>query len=254
MAEHLDVGAQDSACRRSQLWQRWAPAPPRAVSRSETATTSCAWSPSTTPRAAPRTSGHVCRSPHTRGGRGPPEPAAARGADVAATLLLDEAAAEDYRRRGLRAFLIVPVMRDDRPEGILRLGHAHGPRSFDAPTVTFAEFMARYAGLLLSGEQAGLARHPEAGSPVDDDLATPEPSPAGEASADHTTRYAAGAGAPDTTQAWSAEEGLRRVALAAVTAQSGHPGVSFCALTLSSTDVSASSPAPPMEPAAGVAA
>jgi excisionase family DNA binding protein len=230
MSEHLDVGAQDSALRALA-----------AVAAQGAGATSCC--------IAVRDGDDVLRVVAVHDAEGGSTGIGARVSlsshpaeaevllsrrrlvvpDVAATLLLDEAAAEDYRRRGLRAFLIVPVMRDNRPEGIFRLGHAHGPRSFDAPTVTFAEFMARYAGLLLSGEQAGFDRHPEAGSPVDDDLATPEPSPAGEAPADHAGRYAAGAGAPDATQVWSAEEGLRMVALAAVTALSGHPGVSFCA-------------------------
>ena len=71
--------------------------------------------------------------------------------DVARTRLLARATADEFCRKGLLALLALPLDLDDGRVGVLRLGDSRGPHSFDLDAMTFAEFMARHAAILLCG-------------------------------------------------------------------------------------------------------
>ena len=134
--------------------------------------------------------------------------------DVARTRLLARATADDYCRRGFLSILALPVVLSDGRMGVLRLADSRGPHSFDLAAMTFAELMARHAGILLSGdphhEPATSPGATSAGGPGTGALPAPLPPPD-----------------PDA-DALGSDDAVRAVAQAAVDTLSGRPDLAFC--------------------------
>ena len=74
-------------------------------------------------------------------------------ADLAATNLLERRDAEVHRQCGDAAILAVPLAADGRYRAVMELVDTRAPRDFSGANVTFAEFMARQASRLISGEE-----------------------------------------------------------------------------------------------------
>lgn len=73
-------------------------------------------------------------------------------ADLATTTLLPRPDAERLRGRGDNAILAVPLTAGGRTRAVLELVESRSPRSFTGADVAFAEFVAREAARLLSGD------------------------------------------------------------------------------------------------------
>ena len=130
--------------------------------------------------------------------------------DVARTRLLARATADDYCRRGFLSLLALPVELQDGRSGVLRLGDSRGPHAFDLEAMTFAEFMARHAAILLSGTTGdGISTPP--GSASTGGLGEAPPGPVEE---DPSASGQAG--------------GIHTAAAAATDALAGRPGLVFC--------------------------
>ncbi len=98
-------------------------------------------------------------------------------ADLGSTNLLERPEAEALRQRGDAAILAVPLAVDGRNNAVLELVESRAPRAFTGANVTFAEFMARQAARLLSGERDD-GRAGAAGQALPDDAVAGEPRPA----------------------------------------------------------------------------
>jgi excisionase family DNA binding protein len=131
--------------------------------------------------------------------------------DVARTGLLARTAADEYCRHGLLGLLALPIELGDGGVGVLRLGDSRGPHSFDQEAMTFAELMARHAGILLSeGPSQSPAGHGRPGASEADGPVGESPGPG------------ARSGAGD----------LASAARAAVGVLGGRPDLDYCTVYL----------------------
>ncbi len=82
-------------------------------------------------------------------------------ADLETTSLLSRDEAAAHRARGDQALLAVPMALHGRLGGVLELVETRLPRSFSGANVAFAEFMARQAERVISGDDDSTSLHRE---------------------------------------------------------------------------------------------